>query len=241
MSKDKKPITQKLQKQLETNKKMFFLRMFVIVLCLGAIVFFASTSIPGIIESRRLAEQRLEKEREDELRLRLKAESLEEAEEGKEVEEDIVEEEEVKEETPAPTLTPAPAPEPNGKRVKKGEQIAILSEKGLRMGGALLKLTVYNKNGIPLSPFTTGYLKGGVMGERIKSGIYHKPLDEGVFSQFDGMSSHIGGRTYGSVVYAITDGLLGELQTAHIGTEMEVNYLILEHSDGFSSMYSHIE
>jgi hypothetical protein len=106
MSKDKTSVIHNLQTQLQTNKKMFFLRMFLILLCFGVIVFFASTSIPGIIESRKLAEQRLEQEREEELRLKLKKELLEEVE----VQEEIEEEEEGKEEAPAPTPKPTPAP-----------------------------------------------------------------------------------------------------------------------------------
>ncbi len=93
--KNKKSIIQNFQSQLQLNKKMFFLRIFIIILCLGVVVFFSLTYIPEIVESRRLAEQRLEKEREEELRLKLKAELLEETEEEEEIE---IEEEKVEDE-----------------------------------------------------------------------------------------------------------------------------------------------
>jgi hypothetical protein len=75
MSKDKKSVIHNLQTQLQTNKKMFFLRIFLIFLCLGVLAFLSSTYIPEAIESRRL-----EKERED-LKLKLQAELLEKTEE----------------------------------------------------------------------------------------------------------------------------------------------------------------
>jgi hypothetical protein len=122
MDKNRKTIVHKIQGQLQSNKKNFFIRASVVFLCLGIFMFLGLNYLPQIVESRKLAQKRIQEELEQELKAKLKAEMLEEMEGETE---EVIEEEAVEEivpsaptptttrsTAPAPSPAPAPGPEP---------------------------------------------------------------------------------------------------------------------------------
>ncbi len=158
---------------------------------------------------------------------------------------------------------------PVDRPVSEGDIIGTQGYTGFTIGSHL-HLEVYNSSGGNINPLSQGLFSGGGLYNRVSSGEYHEPLAGGVLtgsyhsghraldlqSQTHGVQTgqqyygeqincygmtrragHYNKRGTGAPIYAITDGYVSAVHTDACGGK----YVILEHDDGGSSFYLHLQ